>query len=138
MQCLKPMVILPFRQSPMWLKNLQMKNEINRRDWNVNFTFHIHLLGNRCPNSKNKKFQIYCYNILPIDSDDLFPRTLNEELCTHWNMVCKVGWAPWNLSCFEFKFDDTTDFPHNTRTRLARLNFFLLLHDIALCPLWLF
>ena len=21
--------------------------------------------------------------------------------------VCRLGWAPWNLSCFEFKFDDT-------------------------------
>ena len=75
--------------------------------WNDNFTFHIHYLGNRCSNSKNKKFQIYCYNILPIDSDNLFLRILNEALCIHWNMVCKVGWAPWNLSCFESKFDDT-------------------------------
>ena len=23
------------------------------------------------------------------------------------NLVCKLGWAPWNLSCLEFKFDAT-------------------------------
>ena len=22
-------------------------------------------------------------------------------------LVCTIGWAQWNLSCFEFKFDDT-------------------------------
>ena len=28
---------------------------------------------------------------------------LNNMLVTK---VCKLGWAPWNLSCFEFKFED--------------------------------
>ena len=37
--------------------------------------------------------------------------------------VCTLGWAQWNLSCFEFKFQD---FPHNIRIRLARSNFFVV------------
>ena len=29
----------------------------------------------------------------------------NLSFCLY--KVCRLGWAPWNLSCFEFKFDDT-------------------------------
>ena len=41
-----------------------------------------------------------------------------------------LGWAQWNLSRFEFKFDDT-----RLRIRLAhaQLNFFLLNTDVAKC-----
>ena len=30
-----------------------------------------------------------------------------ELLAIQKIFVCTVGWAPWNLSCLEFKFDDT-------------------------------
>ena len=36
-------------------------------------------------------------------------------------MICKIGWAQWSLSCFEFKFrfkfDDTRPKPHNIKSR---------------------
>ena len=51
-----------------------------------------------------------------------------------------LGWAQWNLSYFEFKFDDMyqTFLIIYIRIRLAQLNFFLLPPDIAKSlPCWL-
>ena len=44
-----------------------------------------------------------------------------------WKQRCTLRWAQWNLSGFEFKFDDTLipDFPHNIGRSLAQLNFFV-------------
>ena len=68
----------------------------------------------------------------------LFHFESTVDLCIEAHQWCLLGWAQWNLSSFEFKFDDARDFPHNIRIRLAQLKKFLLLPDVALSlPCWL-
>ena len=46
-------------------------------------------------------------------------------------------WAPWNLSCLEFKFDDTR-LSYWHKNKIGRTGFFLLLLDFAnSLPCWL-
>ena len=58
------------------------------------------------------------------------------ENCTaEWG--CRLGWAPWNLSCLEFKFDDTRlSYWHKNKIGGIEI-FFLLLPDFAnFLPSW--
>ena len=41
----------------------------------------------------------------------------------YYNLNYLLGWAPWNLTCFEFKFDNTRLSSYNRRIRLAQLKF---------------
>ena len=58
-----------------------------------------------CPKSfKNKhrpRFSWCCY----FQWNLLLPYTYAQRYSCKY--VCTLGWAPWNLSCLEFKFDDT-------------------------------
>ena len=50
---------------------------------------------------------------------------------------CRLGWAPWNPSCLEFKFDDTR-LSYWHKNKIGRIDFFLLLPDFAnSLPCWL-
>ena len=52
-------------------------------------------------------------------------------------LVYIVGWAPWNLSCLEFKFDDTR-LSYWHKNKIGRIEIFLLLPDFAnFLPCWL-
>ena len=47
-----------------------------------------------------------------------------------------VGWAPWNPSCLEFKFDTRLSYWH--KNKIGRIVFFLLFPDFAKSlPCWL-
>ena len=43
---------------------------------------------------------------------------------------CRLGWAPWNPSCLEFKFDDTR-LSYWHKNKIGKIEFFLLLPDFA-------
>ena len=52
-------------------------------------------------------------------------------------LVCTIGWAQWNLSCFEFKFDDTR-LSSWYKNKIGPIEFFLLRPDVAKSlPCWL-
>ena len=61
-----------------------------------------------------------------------FSISLYKYLC-----IYNLGWAPWNLSCLEFKFDDTR-LSYWHKNKIGRIDFFLLLPDFAnSLPCWL-
>ena len=43
----------------------------------------------------------------------------------HSKYVCRLGWAPWNLSCLEFKFDDTR-LSYWHKNKIGRIEFFFV------------
>ena len=51
--------------------------------------------------------------------------------------MLNLGWAPRNLSCLEFKFDDTR-LSYSHKNKIGRIGFFLLLPDFSnSLPCWL-
>ena len=49
--------------------------------------------------------------------------------------ICRLGWAPWNLSCLEFKFDDTR-LSYWLQNKIGRIEIFFccFLTLLILCP----
>ena len=55
---------------------------------------------------------------------------------SHLLQVCTLlGWAPWNLSCLEFKFDDTRlSYWHKNKIGRIEIYFCCFLTLLILCP----
>ena len=90
---------------------------------------------------KNLPLKIWCYSVasnLKIFSNFVpFSECPNFEN-NFWGNSCFVltlGWAPWNLSCLEFKFDDTRlSYWHKNKIGRIEIFFCCFLTLLIFCP----
>ena len=67
--------------------------------------------------------------------NSVIKRNLSDPLLL--KTVPRLGWAPWNLSCLEFKFDDTR-LSYWHKNKIGRIEKKMLLPDFAnSLPCWL-
>ena len=79
------------------------------------------------------KSQVKFQCILLVQQTDLLSFYSHQiYLCPN---VSTVGWAPWNLSCLKFKFDDTRlSYWHNNKIGRIETFFCCFLTLLILCP----
>ena len=64
-----------------------------------------------------------------------FPYLLHIEFLNDLFSISKVGWAPWNLSCLEFKFDDTRlSYWHKNKIGRIEKKFCCVMTLLVFCP----
>ena len=103
-----------------------------------------HFFANECSNLLFPYFQSNLYIVFEIYWTDLVVRSIMFLLwwlllCLRRNLlrplncfeICTLGWAQWNLSSFEFKFDGIR-LSSKYKNKICSIEIFLLRPDVAL------